>query len=249
MELAVDIGNSSAKMGVFNGNDIMFRATCPNDDLTALDKITSLYRITDSIVSTVAGIKGKVGSQLRSARLPHVMLNEASAPAFNARYGLHREMGCDRLAAIVEAREAYRGRFILVIDSGSCTTYKFIDANGNYLGGNISAGMFMRLQAMHLNTELLPPVEMEGPTPEIGYDTDTAIRSGGVFGATYEMEGYIRHAFRKHPDMITIVAGGSTNNIDDVGNAEIVVDRDLVLKGLIRILHDENKTANNKTEI
>lgn len=235
MELVIDIGNSAAKSAVFNGDEIICREVSPNDNLSSLNKLLGLYDIRQSIVSTVAGIKGKVGPQLRSAGLPTVLLNEVTVMELNRRYGLPPTMGSDRLAAIVEARALYPGRNILVIDSGSCITYEFISPDGTYLGGNISPGVYMRLHAMHIGTALLPQVSLEGDTPQIGYDTDTAMRAGSVHGVNYEIEGYIRHLHTQHPDLVTIISGGTDTKIDS-GGAELVFDRDLVMKGLRRIL-------------
>ena len=78
MELVIDIGNSAAKSAVFNGDEIICREVSPNDNLSSLNKLLGLYDIRQSIVSTVAGIKGKVGPQLRSAGLPTVLLNEVT---------------------------------------------------------------------------------------------------------------------------------------------------------------------------
>ena len=227
MELVIDIGNSAAKSAVFNGDEIICREVSPNDNLSSLNKLLGLYDIRQSIVSTVAGIKGKVGPQLRSAGLPTVLLNEVTVMELNRRYGLPPTMGSDRAL--------YPGRNILVIDSGSCITYEFISPDGTYLGGNISPGVYMRLHAMHIGTALLPQVSLEGDTPQIGYDTDTAMRAGSVHGVNYEIEGYIRHLHAQHPDLVTIISGGADTKIDS-GGAELVFDRDLVMKGLRRIL-------------
>lgn len=241
MELIIDIGNSSAKIAVFEANEIVYRETTSNNDISSLGVLLGNYDIQSSIVSTVAGITGNVGVQLYEAKLPDILLNEVSVMEYNKRYGIPATMGSDRLAAIVEARAVYPQRNILVIDSGSCITYEFISADGRYMGGNISPGVYMRLQAMHAYTALLPLVSSNGDTPPIGYDTQTAMRSGCVNGADYEIEGYILHTLKKYPDLLTIISGGAATHID-TGNAEVIFDRDLVLKGLHRILLDTGKT-------
>lgn len=235
MDLVIDIGNSAAKFAVFDGNGIVCRETSPNDDLAPLGRLLASHDIRRSIVSTVAGLKGEARAQLGSAGLPALLLDEASAAEFNRRHGLPPEMGSDRLAAIAEARAEYPGRDVLVVDSGSCITYEFISRSGAYLGGNISPGIYMRLAAMHSGTELLPAVSLAGDTPMIGYDTCTAMRAGSVWGANYEIEGYIRRWRRDRPGMLAVIAGEGFTDIDP-GGAEIVFDRDLVLKGLRRIL-------------
>lgn len=235
MELIIDIGNSSAKIAVFHGMKIVFQDTCRNDFLKPLDDIVRNYPIGASIVSTVAGLKGKVGPQLRAAGLPTILLNDATTPEYNKYYGLPSTMGSDRLGAIVAAKTKFKGRNILVVDNGSCITYEFISASGKYLGGNISPGIYMRLQAMHTWTSLLPMVDTDGPLPEIGYDTYTAMRSGAVNGVNHEVEGYIRHSLATHPDLVTIITGGADTDIS-VNGAEIVRDKHLVFEGLHEIL-------------
>ena len=60
-----------------------------------------------------------------------------------------------------------------------------ITADGHYLGGNISPGVEMRLEALHARTARLPRIEADGDTPDVGYDTTTAIRAGVVRGIGY----------------------------------------------------------------
>ena len=80
MELIVDIGNSSAKIAIFEERNIVFQDSCRNDFLKPLDEIIGKYPIKRSIVSTVAGLKGKVGPQLREAGLPTVRLTDETPP-------------------------------------------------------------------------------------------------------------------------------------------------------------------------
>ncbi len=82
-------------------------------------------------MSTVAGLKGKVGPQLREAGLPNVLLNDATTPEYNKRYGLPSTMGSDRLGAIVAAKTKFPDRNILVVDNGSCITYNSYRQTGN----------------------------------------------------------------------------------------------------------------------
>lgn len=235
MELIIDIGNSSAKIAVFKDGNIIYRDTCRNDCLSPLEEILRRWDIRKSIVSTVAGLKGKTGPQLREAGMPDILLNDATTAAYNKHYGLPSTMGSDRLGAIVAAKTKFPGRTILVVDNGSCITYEFIGADGKYLGGNISPGIFMRLQAMHTWTALLPLVDTDGPLPDIGYDTYTAMRSGAVNGVNHEVEGYIRHTMDRYTDLVTVITGGADTKISIAG-AEIVYDKDLVFEGLRKIL-------------
>ena len=99
-------------------------------------------------------------------------------------------------------------RDLLIIDAGSCITYDLVDSRGSYLGGNISPGLHMRLMAMHEHTGRLPLVEAEGSIPPVGYDTETAIRSGAVLGIQHEVAGTIQAMRLKRPSLGVYLTGG-----------------------------------------
>src|SRR5690625_7608890 len=62
----------------------------------------------------------------------------------------------DRLAAVSAVFSLYKKQNVLVIDAGTCITYDFLSSSGEYVGGNISPGIQMRLAAMHYYTEKMP---------------------------------------------------------------------------------------------
>ena len=121
------------------------------------------------------------------------------------------------------------------------TYLDYIDAHGNYWGGNIAPGMHMRLNALHEHTARLPLVSAEGVVPGMGYDTETAIRSGVLRGMKYEIEGYIRSMRRKYPELVIFLTGGDKINFDARVKNIILADEYIVPRGLNRIL-DYNET-------
>ncbi len=116
--------------------------------------------------------------------------------------------------------------------------YEFIDDNGDYLGGNIAPGLRLRMLAMHEHTALLPLVEIKGDTPEIGYDTATAMRAGVVLGLKHEIEGYIRHYRTMHPTLQVFLTGGDEFRFSEDIQCIIHSDHYLVPKGLWHILEN-----------
>ena len=108
-------------------------------------------------------------------------------------YETPHTLGMDRVAAVVGARELCGGGPLVVVDAGSCITFDFVTADGEYLGDNISPGLHARLRAIDDYFPRLPRVEAEGDTPDLGYDTQTAIRSGVILGLKHEIEGYITY--------------------------------------------------------
>ena len=80
------------------------------------------------------------------------------ATQINNRYRTPNTLGLDRLAAVIGANYLYPNKSNLVIDGGTCITYDWIDANGNYFGGSISPGLNMRYNALNYYTAKLPHV-------------------------------------------------------------------------------------------
>ena len=147
----------------------------------------------------------------------------------------------DRLAAVVGANYLSPGRNLLVVDAGTALTYEFIDAEGNYWGGNISPGIYTRFKTLNACCDKLPLIERKGETPEFGFDTETAIRAGVIRGIEFEIIGYITLLQKKYPDLLVFLTGGDKFSFDTNLKSIIFADRFLVLKGLNRILSYNDK--------
>ena len=113
-----------------------------------------------------------------------------------------------------------------------------IEKNGIYRGGNISPGIKMRLKALHNFTSRLPMVDKEGETPKFGHDTETAIRSGVIRGIAHEIDGYINETREKYGEVFVFLTGGDENPLKNIIKNRIFADKNLVAKGLNRILQN-----------
>lgn len=231
--LAVDIGNTSAKLGLqADGSFLAVRRKESRDWETWLREAVALCRPDVCIVSNVAGRAAlpEGWEKLLPCRTFYVgtTLAEATCGLCEIPVGL----GADRLAAIVGARDVCGGYPLLVADAGTCLTFDMVDADGRYVGGNISPGLRLRLLAMHEHTAALPCVETRGEAPVLGYDTPTAMRSGALRGLRYEMEGCARMVRRRFPDLRFIVTGGDAPELDADLAPYVVKDPQLVLRGL-----------------
>ena len=102
--------------------------------------------------------------------------------------------------------------------------------------GNIAPGMQMRLHALHEYTVRLPLVQAEGEVPGLGYNTETAIRSGVLRGMKYEIEGYIKSMRAKYPHLLVFLTGGDKINFDTNIKNSIFADKFIVPRGLNKIL-------------
>ncbi len=236
MKLIIDIGNTVVKMVAFRGEEPVDEIRAEDGMLSGLDAFVAQYRFRSGIVGTVRACTAKEEEAL--SRLPFPLLRFSSdtpVPITN-RYRTPETLGSDRLAAVVGARSLKPGKDLLIIDAGTCITYEVIDARGNYWGGNIAPGMQMRLKALHEFTARLPLVEAEGLVPGMGYDTETAIRSGVLRGMKYEIEGYIKSLRAKFPHLLVFLTGGDHINFDTNIKNIIYTDKYIVPRGLNKIL-------------
>ena len=140
-------------------------------------------------------------------------------------YKTPETLGMDRLAAVVGANYLSPGRNLLVVDAGTALTYEFIDAEGNYWGGNISPGIYTRFKTLNACCDKLPLIERKGETPEFGFDTETAIRAGVIRGIEFEIIGYITLLQKKYPDLLVFLTGGDKFSFDTNLKSIIFADR------------------------
>jgi type III pantothenate kinase len=151
-------------------------------------------------------------------------------------YETPETLGKDRLAAVVGANRLMPETDLLVIDAGTAITFDFIDAHGVYHGGNIAPGIEMRAESLHQFTGKLPRVELKGDVLFLGKNTSEAIISGIIYGAAFEIDGYIDRLLLKYPKLCTFLTGGSSIYFDGKLKNPIFADKNLVLTGLNRIL-------------
>ncbi len=237
MNLIIDIGNTCVKLVCFNGDKVVEEMRSDKDDVKSLQSFCNKYVFSNGIYSTVSEIGPKYLDVLSS--LPFGMMEFQSGKShipIKNNYHTPYTLGADRLAAAVGANYMQPGRDILIIDIGTCVTFDFINAAGEYLGGNISPGPTMRLKALNNYTSRLPLVDRIGKLPNIGYDTETAIRSGVLNGIKYEIEGYIHYFLAKYPKLFVYLTGGVHLNLHFSENISIFADDYIVPKGLNRIL-------------
>jgi len=242
VNLIIDIGNTCIKLVAFDGGKVVDERRSDKNDVASLKDFCNIYPFTDGIFSAVSDISDEYRTALQS--LPFRMLELRSGitrvPIKNM-YATPETLGTDRLAAAVGANMLQPGHDLLIIDIGTCVTFDFVNSKGEYLGGNISPGPSMRLRALNDYTARLPLVSRKGDTPDVGNDTETAIRSGVINGVKYEIEGYIRFFLAKYPQLFVYLTGGVHLNLEFSKNLPIFADDFIVPKGLNRILEYNNE--------
>lgn len=241
MKLIIDIGNTMTKLVAFRGDEPVDMLKTEGMLLEELHAFAERHPFHSGIIGTVRNLPAEAEERLQSLPFPILRFNSSTPIPINNRYRTPETLGPDRLAAAVGAATLKPGFDLLIIDAGTCITYEVLDAQGNYWGGNIAPGMQMRLQALHEFTARLPLVRPEGEVPGMGYDTETAIRSGVLRGMKYEIEGYIRSMRTKYPGLLVFLTGGNKIKFDTTITDIIIADKYIVPRGLNRILDYNNE--------
>ena len=233
--LAIDIGNSSIKYAVFNNQSMIHHQRIMGHDVDQLANEVKEYHPTHTIVCATATLTEEQQTVIHKLAKHTLFLSHTTAVPIRNLYKTPETLGMDRLAAAVGAYMTVKSD-VLIIDMGTAITYDFVDSEGNYRGGNIAPGMQMRLKALHDYTARLPYVDAEGAHPDLGEDTETAIRCGVIDGIRYEIEGYLRQFFLKYHNLSVFFTGGDELYFEDEIKKRIFADKLLVLKGLNEIL-------------
>lgn len=193
MLLALDIGNTNVTLGLVHGETIMAarraatRAASTADELEVL--IDNLLRLDGASMADVTGISlasvvptlTGVATVLAERRGVPLMVAGSGNMPMPIRVQRPTEVGADRLVNGVAVARLY-GTPAIVVDFGTATTFDCISRDGAYVGGAITPGLELGLEALASRTARLPRIELIEPQKAIGTDTITAMQSGVVLG-------------------------------------------------------------------
>ncbi len=253
MLLAVDVGNTQTHFGTWEGAELVehwrfaTRRESTTDELGArLSTLLALRGLSfdaldASIVSSTVPQLGDEWAGVGSRYLGHEMLvvGPGVRTGMALRYENPREIGADRLVNAVAAYERARGACV-VVDFGTAITYDAISEEGDYLGGIISPGVEISMDALTERAAKLPKVELGPPRSLIGKTTLDAIRSGIVYGYAGQVDGIVgRLRAELGARTRTIATGGLASVVVPFATSIDEVDDLLTLSGL-RLIHTRN---------
>jgi type III pantothenate kinase len=235
MNLIVDIGNTSTKLAVYEGQKKVQAYKINEISCEQLEKVLTGLKIKRAIVSSVKELQPFITDLLlRDIPFVHVLSHKSKLP-FRIQYETPETLGTDRIAAVAGAWWCFRKGNVLIIDAGTAITYDFLFGN-SYKGGNISPGINMRFKALNEFTDRLPLVERTSDFSFPGMNTTDAILSGVVRGVTYEINEYIRTFKKEHKNTKVIVTGGDGVFLEEMLSHKTNYMPDIVTDGLNYIL-------------
>ena len=107
MNLIIDIGNTTAKVALFNGSEMVEVLTESNQSLDSLEALCSKYRIERGIVATVVDLNERILAELAALPFPLLWLNHETPLPVGNLYETPETLGYDRIAAVVGANEQF----------------------------------------------------------------------------------------------------------------------------------------------
>ncbi len=232
--LLVEIGNTAVKAAWAEGS--VLGKTVRYQGEKVMDFIASVTEKQAPLVMTVASVRAitqEEESRMKSM-CQYLLLMDVSHPDILSSYGIPDYLTYDRGASLVAAKYMFKGKSCTVFDLGTTLTVDYLDAQGRYLGGNISVGCRTRFKALNRYSRALPLVDTPAEFSFPGDSVKGSIESGVISGIMFEIDGYIR----SNPENIVIFTGGDAIYFAKRMKNSIFVVCNLGLMGLA-IITDE----------
>ena len=254
MILALDVGNTNIVAGCIDGEEILFIERIKTDtSKTELEYVVLFQALMYLHKINHDDIEGAIISSV----VPP--LNNTITGAVRKMYGIEPKIICpgiktglkikvddpatvgsDLIADAVAGMEYY-GAPLIMIDMGTATTISVIDRDKNFLGGMIMPGIMVSMDSLVNRTSQLPRIALEPPRKVIGSNTIDCMKSGIILGQASSMDGMIDRIWRELGYETKVVAtGGLASSIIPNCSHDIIIDNELILKGL-KVIYEKNK--------
>ena len=256
MLLAIDVGNSTTSVGLFDREkNLRFLAYLDTDSRKTADQISidlmnlfTLYHynyqdVTGAIFCSVVPPLNFMMSKALTRLLgkPPMMVGPGVRTGLNLRMENQVQVGADIVADAVAALERFEPP-IITIDMGTATTIGVIDAHRNYVGGMLLPGVNVSLEALSRRAAQLPAISLQHPQSVIGKNTEDCMRSGIVYGTAGMLDGIIERIRGEFGgrEISVVATGGNAPVIVKYCKTPIVYDKFLLMNGLWAI-YQKNK--------
>jgi type III pantothenate kinase len=256
MLLALDVGNTTITIGLFDGDRLRTTWRIATDHKRLADEYAVILlglldvedvqpsAITDAALVSVVPDLEPVFEAFCQRRL-HVkplVVGAGTRTGVRILYDSPRDVGSDRIADVVAACKLYGPPPLIIVDLGTGLVFDAVSADGDYQGGAIAPGLGIAAEALYERAAKLYPVELTRPAGAIGKNTVHAIQSGLLFGYVGLIEGMVARFKRELGGAARVIGtGGWSELFSRETDVFDVVDPDLTLHGL-RLIYELNRS-------
>jgi type III pantothenate kinase len=257
MILTIDIGNSNIVLGGVRGEEIVFEARLRTEATKTSDQycvdlkiLLDVYNVKPEDIEggIIASVVPQVLNSLQTAvkKLTGkqcLVVGPGLKTGLNIRLENPSQTGADLVVGAVAALREHKPPMI-VIDMGTATTMVVLDEKGTFIGGAISPGVKISLDALTEGTALLPGLQLDKPKRAIGRNTADCMRSGIMLGSAAMIDGMVQRMEAELGYKCKVIAtGGIAKFIVPLCNTHIHYDKDLLIKGLAALYRENRKLA------
>ena len=255
MILAVDIGNSNLVIGGIDGDKILFEARLRTDATKTSDEycidlkmILEVYDVRESDIegSIIASVVPQVLNSVKTALKKltgktSLVVGPGLKTGLNIKIENPAQTGADLVVGSVAALREHKPPMI-IIDMGTATTMMVLDETGAFIGGSISPGVKISMDALTDRTALLPGLQLDQPKRAIGRNTIDCMRSGIMLGSACMLDGMVERMEAELGQKTTVVVtGGIAKFVIPMCKTPMIYDKDLLLKGLAHLYRENAK--------
>lgn len=255
MILAIDIGNSNIVIGGVQDDTIVFEARLRTETTKTSDQycvdlkiLLDVYKVDTQKIegSIIASVVPQVLNSMQTAvkkliGKQSLVVGPGLKTGLNIRLENPSQTGADLVVGCVAALKEHKPPMI-VVDMGTATTMVVLDETGALIGGSISPGIKISMDALTERTALLPGLQLDQPKKAIGRNTIDCMRSGIMMGSACMLDGMIDRMEEELGQKTTVIAtGGIAKFVLPLCKKEIIYDNDLLIKGLAALYRDNKR--------
>lgn len=249
MLLAVDIGNTSITLGIFDGEKLVETSRLESDkNLSQAEYevlLKNLFKSFEVDGAIIASVVEELGKKFQLAvenifKIKAILLTNECKTGVKIALPNPKEVGADRIANACAAFMFYK-KPCIVVDFGTATSFDIVN-NGEFIGGVIAPGLNLQLKVLNAFTSKLPKIDVASSEKAIGRNTTEAILSGVIRGSACMIDGLVEQCEQELGEKATIIAtGGYSSLIANYLKRQFdVINPSLTLEGL-RFLYELNK--------
>ncbi len=255
MLLAVNVGNTNIRLGVFDGRELIAHWKLATNREWTADEFgiffISFFNYAKIDIEDVEAV-------IISSVVPPIMFSFEHAiekyihkkpiivgpgikTGINIKYEHPKELGADRIVNAVGAYEIYGGP-VIIVDFGTATTFNAVSSKGEFLGGAICPGIKISAEALYQRTAKLPKIDLTRHSEAIGRNTAQGMQSGifhGYIGQVNHLVNLIKKEMGEE-NIKVVATGGLSKFIAPEAKSIDEINGRLILEGL-RILFDKNR--------